>query len=71
MRQPLMILGNLLHKVGEEAARINDPALNALMCRLTIYACADPESPEYDPELTERVMGFLPENVPAMAAPPK
>ena len=62
MRHPLMILGSLLHKLGEEAARINDPSLNALMCRLTIYSCADPESPEYDPELTKQVMEFIPEN---------
>lgn len=55
-RSPLRIFGGLLYQVGEEAARINDPALNALMCRLTIYACSDPESPEYDPELTKKVM---------------
>lgn len=56
MRTPLMILGSLLHDVGSEAARINDPALNALMCRLTIYSCADPESPDYDPERTKRII---------------
>ena len=60
MRVPLMILGDLLHKVGTEAARINDPALNSLMCRLTIYSCADPESPDYDQELLERILS--PEN---------
>jgi hypothetical protein len=56
MRTPLMILMRLLHDVGKEAARINDPELNALMCRLTIYSCADPESPDYDPILTSRVL---------------
>lgn len=56
MRTPLIILGNLLHQVVEEASRINDPALNALMCRLTIYECADPESPNYDPDLTKQTI---------------
>lgn len=46
--RPLQILGHLLAEVGEEAARINDPRLNALMCRLTVYAVADPDSPDYD-----------------------
>jgi len=56
LSKPIVILMSLLHDVGTEAARINDPALNALMCRLTIYSCADPESPDYDPELTARVL---------------
>ena len=56
--RPLQILGHLLAEVGEEAARINDPRLNALMCRLTVYAVADPDSPDYD---EARVHGILAE----------
>lgn len=56
VRTPLMILMRLLHQVGEVAARINDEELNALMCRLTIYSCADPESPDYDPDLADGTM---------------
>ena len=43
------IFGKLLAKVGERAAELNDPQMNNLMCRLTIYTCADPESKDYDP----------------------
>ena len=46
----------LLAEVGEEASRINDPRLNALMCRLTIYAIADPSSPEYDGERVRAIL---------------
>ncbi len=56
LRQPLRIFGRTLAEVGERAAELNDPKLNALMCRLTIYTCADPKSPDYDPELTARVL---------------
>lgn len=48
---PLNIFGKLLAAVGERAIELNDPKLNALMCRLTIYSAADPESSDYDPKL--------------------
>jgi hypothetical protein len=54
--QPLRILGDLLHSVGTRAAEINDPELNALMARLTIYSVADPTSPDYDQERFFRVL---------------
>ncbi len=53
---PLQIFSNLLHAVGERAAQINDKELNALMARLTIYSCADPESPDYDADLTKTLL---------------
>lgn len=53
--KPLSIFGKLLAAVGERAAEINDPQLNALMCRLTIYTVADPDSPDYNPELLEEI----------------
>jgi len=49
LRIPLSILGNLLSEVGERAAELNDPILNNLMLRLTIYSASDPTSPDYDP----------------------
>lgn len=49
LAQPLKILGRLLAEVGERASQLNDPELNHLMCRLTIYSVADPKSPDYDP----------------------
>ena len=43
LRMPIRILGELLHGVAERAAEINDPALNILMLRPTLYEIADPE----------------------------
>jgi hypothetical protein len=57
-RIPLSILGQLLAAVGERAAELNDPKLNALMCRLTIYTIADPTSPDYDLEAVRTVMSL-------------
>ncbi len=49
LRTPIAILGSLLASVGERATVLNDPELNRLMLRLTIYSAADPESEDYDP----------------------
>lgn len=43
LAQPLNIFGHLLAEVAERAAHINDPDLNILMMRLTLYEQADPE----------------------------
>lgn len=56
LSKPLNIFGRLLAEVGEEAARINDPKLNALMLRLSIYSMSCPESPDYDPKETDRII---------------
>lgn len=53
---PMQIFGNLLFAVGERAAKLNDPELNALMVRLTIYSFADPESEDYNPELINAML---------------
>jgi hypothetical protein len=42
--------------VGERASELNDPQLNALMCRLTIYEIADPESKNYKPRVVKKIM---------------
>ena len=53
---PISIFGKLLAAVGERAAELNDPKLNALMCRLTIYTIADPKSPDFDQEKTREIL---------------
>jgi len=53
LKKPLQIFGEMLHKVAERALELNDPALNDLMCTLTLYSAADPESPDYDLEMIE------------------
>jgi len=54
--RPLQIFAAILAEVGERAAEINDPKLNALMCRLAIYSISDPYNPEFDKEKTERII---------------
>lgn len=56
LAKPLQIFGTLLYEVGERARELNDPKLNALMCRLVIYEQADPESKEYNPEGISQLM---------------
>lgn len=56
LSKPLTIFGNLLAEVGERAAELNDPKLNALMCRLAIYEIADPYNKNYDEALTNEVI---------------
>lgn len=56
MAAPLNILSHILQEVGQRCAKIDDPKLNALMCRLSIYAEADPTDENYDPELTKETL---------------
>lgn len=56
LTQPLRILASILSDVGERAAELNDPKLNALMCRLTIYSISDPTAPDYDPEAVREIL---------------
>lgn len=43
LSQPINIFGRLLAQVAERAAALDDPELNILMMRLTLYEQADPE----------------------------
>lgn len=54
--KPINIFGKLLFSVGERAAQLNDPELNALMCRLAIYSISDPYSEDHDAELTSEII---------------
>lgn len=55
LEKPINIFRKLLIEVGERASELNDKKLNALMCRLTIYEIANPESKEYNPELVDKI----------------
>lgn len=48
VKHPLNIFATILNDVAERAAKINDPELNALMCRLALYNVCDPTSKVYD-----------------------
>lgn len=47
---PLVSLSNLLERVSQRASELNDPVLNNLMCKLTLYSIADPQSDDYNLE---------------------
>lgn len=56
LHKPMLILGKILHEVGVRASEINDPELNALMCRLAIYEVSDPTQPGFDARKTEEII---------------
>lgn len=56
LKRPLQIFAGMLEEVATRAAELNDPKLNALMCRLTLYAISDPYEPEYDKDVTDKII---------------
>lgn len=52
---PLMIFRKILVEVAERAIDLDDDKLNLLMCRLTLYSCADPELDDYDPKVMRQL----------------
>jgi len=55
-RQPFNIIRGILVEMGERAAQLNDPELNAIMVRLSIYDVGDPYSGHYDPKMAQKVI---------------
>jgi hypothetical protein len=56
-RAPMNIFRTILAQLGERAAEINDPVLNALCCRLALYAQSDPYDKEnYDAEVLQAAL---------------
>lgn len=55
-RQPLYILRSILVEIAERSSELNDPVLNALMCRLALYEISDPTSKEYNAELVNSII---------------
>jgi hypothetical protein len=47
LNKPIYFLGQLLAAVAERAIILDDPILNGLMLRLTLYEQGDPSHPEY------------------------
>jgi hypothetical protein len=53
---PFRILAGILAELGERAIELNDDKLNAIMCRLTLFDQADPESKSYNPKEIGKLM---------------
>ena len=56
MVQPINIFQRIIGMVAERASELNDPIMNGLMARLTLYEVTDPSSPDYDQEITTRLL---------------
>lgn len=56
LEKPISIFARLLAEVGDRAIELDDPLLNALMCRLVIYSLADPHSDDYDQKATHQII---------------
>jgi hypothetical protein len=56
LNQPIKIFASLLNEVAIRASQLNDPKLNSLMMRLTLYEMADPESKHYDKKLLRETL---------------
>lgn len=56
MRSPFNIFKQVLAELAEHAIRINDPELNAIMCRLALYSVGDPYDPDYNKEVYREVI---------------
>lgn len=56
LRAPLQIYQSMLLELAERALQLNDPILNGLMCRMTLYEESDPESKSYNRDFTEKII---------------
>lgn len=56
--RPLQIFAGILGQVASRASELNDPELNALMCRLALYEISDPYSKEFDKDLTAKTINY-------------
>ncbi len=53
---PANTLRTYLLQIAQRASELNDPKLNAIMCQMSLYEIADPESKEYDREKTMKII---------------
>lgn len=52
---PIMTIYDLIKRVAQRAIELDDPELNKLMCKLTLYSCCDPQSEDYDAKTREKL----------------
>lgn len=56
LKQPIHILRDILIGLAERCSHLNDPVLNAHMCRLALYEVSDPESAEFDKSIVKKIL---------------
>lgn len=63
LRVPLNTLRILLQELTSIAIRIDDPELHKVLCKLTLYDIADPEHPDYDPDVFKKLDKLIEEKL--------
>ena len=63
LKIPMVVFCGLLDRVVIRASQLNDPALNALMCRLTLYEVSDPYSKIFDRDRVKEVYALAEKEV--------
>lgn len=53
---PMATMDHLLCAVAQRAIELDDKPLHQLMLQLSLYALADPGSPDYNPLLVQRML---------------
>ena len=59
LKEPLSITKSILAQVAQRAIELDDEKLNILMLRLTLYSCADPLEPDYNPDILKALEAKL------------
>lgn len=57
LRLPMMMIRDIMAKVGERCANINDAELNSYMAQLAIYSVCDPQNKDaYDSKIAHETL---------------
>ncbi len=65
LAMPLKLFYGILGEVTKRAIEINDPQLNMLMCRLTLYSISDQTNKDYNPKWREIIQRSIDKKAPA------
>mgnify|MGYP003677745285 CR=1 FL=1 len=53
---PFDYFRSLLHEVAQRCTEINDPVLDILMIKMTMYSVANPDMPDFDQEVVKQYL---------------
>ena len=56
LSKPINIILDLLRQTAQRATELNDPQLNKLMIRLSLYDISNPKDPKFNPDLVRQIL---------------
>lgn len=56
MAVPLNMFMHILIEIAIRSTELNDPKMNALMCKLALYGVSDPHDTSFDSEVTRKTI---------------